>query len=441
MKISTLWALAVPATILLSAIPVITVAADEAVSPRLREELNTIPVQGPKPDPEPIFVTEYVNNIALTWGGWVKLTVLYSRTSDGDVASTSPGRDTYLPQTIPVVAAGAEKSFSYLDFQAKESRLWFKSDGFWDGHLVGGYFEMDFISTLGLGGNERSTNAYTAGIRRAFVTYDDWQFGQDWTTFLNLTAYPDYITDFIGPTEGAVLVRQPMVRYTLDNFQIALENPETVLTVKRAAATTAQEVTGDSVLPDLVMRYNLKADFGDLTAAVLLRRLKAKGGAQASPSISDETATAGGVTLSAKLPIPWFNQKRDDVRFSFTGGSGIGRYIGFNLRDDAVIDTTAANPELEQIKTYAGYVAYRHVWSEKCRTNVYYSTFKASGDEAIAITGTGVTKSIWSGTLNLMYTPVPKITFGVETRYAVRELKNGNDGNLMRLQFAAKYDF
>ncbi|TMP26646.1 porin, partial [Pseudoalteromonas rubra] len=42
---------------------------------------------------------------------------------------------------------------------------------------------------------------------------------------------------------------------------------------------------------------------------------------------------------------------------------------------------------------------------------------------------------------NLLYSPVKKLTFGVEFKHAERETESGADGDLDRLQFSAKYAF
>ena len=52
-----------------------------------------------------------------------------------------------------------------------------------------------------------------------------------------------------------------------------------------------------------------------------------------------------------------------------------------------------------------------------------------------------VTKNATSYHINAIYSPVPKLDFGLEFMYADREVESGNDGDLTRLQFSAKYAF
>ena len=57
------------------------------------------------------------------------------------------------------------------------------------------------------------------------------------------------------------------------------------------------------------------------------------------------------------------------------------------------------------------------------------------------MTGTAVGHKSSSWTLNLLYSPVPKLDVGGEYRHATRELETGHSGSLDRLQFMTKYSF
>ena len=145
----------------------------------------------------------------------------------------------------------------------------------------------------------------------------------------------------------------------------------------------------------------------------------------------DATEMGYGVSVSGKLVLGPSN----DIRFQANWGDGIGRYIGLGISADAVVDGN----DIEPIGIAAGYVAYRHAWTGKLRTTVTASAFQADND--VVLTGDGVTKSVVSGSINLLYSPVSKITVGAEYRHAEREIESGADGSLDRLQFSAKYVF
>ncbi|MFP5358301.1 MAG: porin, partial [Gammaproteobacteria bacterium] len=153
------------------------------------------------------------------WGGFAKLDVIYSSFSDGAIAQ-STSRDFYVPGTIPVSdGTGTGLRRNYLDMHAKETRLFLSTQtDVGTAHKLGGHVEFDFISgqvpPASGGGNEAVTNAYNPALRRAFITYDKWLFGQDWSTFTNLGAIPETL-DFVAfASDGTTFARQPMIRYT-----------------------------------------------------------------------------------------------------------------------------------------------------------------------------------------------------------------------------------
>ncbi|MDP3858605.1 MAG: DcaP family trimeric outer membrane transporter [Stagnimonas sp.] len=360
----------------------------------------------------------------LTWGGYVKADAMYSRFSEGEVAQGS-GRDFYLPNSIPVSAGGGD-SREFFDAHAKETRLFLKTETALDGHKLGTHIEFDFIVSQGAG-TEVVTNAYNPGLRRAFVTYDNWLLGQEWSTFQNLGALPETL-DFVAfPSEGTVFVRQPQVRYTRGGLQLALENPETSVLPGGGGAVAGD---GDSSIPDAIARYNFKLGATELTLAGLLRQLRVENPAAGAAAAVKDSRTGGGLSFSGRIPLG-----KDDLKFMLTSGDGIGRYVALGTSADAVLSAG----ELDSIGITAGYLAYKHQWSPQWRSTLTASAFEADND--IALTGGAVTKSVRSYSGNLLYSPVAKLTFGVEYRHASREVVSGADGDLDRLQFSTKYSF
>jgi hypothetical protein len=78
------------------------------------------------------------------------------------------------------------------------------------------------------------------------------------------------------------------------------------------------------------------------------------------------------------------------------------------------------------------------------RNNPLRFTINISGitvNNGAEISGDGVNKLAWSMSVNLLYSPVKPLTFGVELMRAGRELENVIAGKFDRLQFSAKYNF
>jgi hypothetical protein len=353
------------------------------------------------------------------FGGYVKTDVIYSDFGGGSVSGGSAGRDFYIPGTIPVGDSGE----TYLDVHAKESRINFRSEHNLDnGAKMTTFIEMDFL--LSGQGNERVSNSFSPRLRHAFLTYNKWLFGQTWMTFFNVGALPENL-DFVGPAESTIFGRQAMIRYTNGPWQFAAENPESTITPYGGGGRI---VSDDSRIPDFVGRYNLNRDWGNFTVAAIYRELRYEN----SASGIDDSETGYGISLSGKFKIG----DRDDFRWMASTGKGLGRYMGLNTANGAVLD---ADGNLEAIDSYGIFGSYRHFWNDKWRSNLTLGYLKVDND--VELTGTGVTKKAQSAHVNLIYSPVPKMDFGFEFMYADREVESGADGDLTRLQFSAKYAF
>lgn len=352
-----------------------------------------------------------------SYGGFIKVNNSLSDYSDGNPAPAALIRDFNVPGAIPVGGVGESATF---DSHAKYSRFWFRTDTVLDnGHTLGSLFELDF--GVPTGGDERVTNRYNPSLRRGFLTYNGWLIGQEWSNFMELGALPE-TTDFVGPTEGMAFMRQAQIRYTKGPWSVSLENPESVI---KPFGGGARFVTDENTTPDLTARYNHKADWGFLSLAGLVRQIRYD-----TPGGSD-SATGFGVSLTGKL---LFGQ--DDLRFMATAGSGVGRYVGINLFEDAVLDGSG---DLDTLDVVAAYASYRHVWGGTWRSN--FTVGYASVDNDPALTGLGANAEASSARVNLFWSPAPKFDLGFELSTAKRELENGTSGTMNRLDFQAKYAF
>jgi hypothetical protein len=215
-----------------------------------------------------------------------------------------------------------------------------------------------------------------------------------------------------------------MIRWSKNGWQIAAEQSETVVTTPAGGRI----VTGDDTIPDIVVRYDRKRDWGTLTAAGIVRKLTSSD----DDFGNGDDALGYGLSLSGKVKVG----ARDDIRFMATAGDGLGRYIGVNIVNDAAV--TAAG-DLDPIFTYSGFAAYQHFWSDRLRSVVSGSYFKA--DNPVLLTTDQVTDESWSALANLIWTPVDPLDIGVELMYAERTLENGRMGDLRRLMFSTRYNF
>ncbi|MES2673317.1 MAG: DcaP family trimeric outer membrane transporter [Pseudomonadota bacterium] len=358
-----------------------------------------------------------LDGTTVTYGGYVKLDAIASSYNGGSLPNGNFNRDFYVPSLIPVSGAEANTTF---DMHARQTRFNLGTSSTIDGVALKTFIEMDFQATPI--GDDRVTNGYAPELRLAYISYGNWMFGQNWSTFQNISTLPDTV-DFIGNTDGGIFVRQAQIRYTYDNWQFSLENPETTITPYSGGARI---VADQNPLPDLVSRYNLSAGGLSMSFAVLARQLVNNDAVQSDNNIS---------SISFSVTGKWMIGQ-DDIRFGINSGDGLGRYVGLNTTNDAVL---TANGELEAISTAGAFFSYRHLWNDQWRSNLIYS--QQTIDNDITLTGTGATKKTYSARANLFYSATPKLNFGVEYTYAIRELETGRDGAMNRLQFTAKLDF
>ncbi len=360
--------------------------------------------------------------------GFIKTWASVSRYSGGNIAPESVGRDFYFPSMIPV---GGRNEGNSVEAHAKQTRIVLGTETPIAGHTLKGLLEVDFQVVPGTQGNQRVVNGYNPGLRRAFFTFDNWLFGQEWTNFQYTAALPE-TTDFIGPSEGTVFVRQAQIRYTRKlndtlTLSVAAENPETAST-SLASATIVENA--DDRLPDVTARLNYKTAFGEFSLAGLARKLTIDTG-----TLKD-SADGWGVSFAGKVP---FDAKgRSDIRFMVTHGDGIGRYVGLDLAPDAVF-MPVVGARLYTPTLTAGFAALKLGWTDKLR-----STFIGSGQTIDYANGgepIGASASAWSASANLFYSPIKAIDLGVEFRHAERKLVDGQVGNMDRGELAARYSF
>ena len=219
-------------------------------------------------------------------------------------------------------------------------------------------------------------------------------------------------------------MRQAQLRYTSGAFSVALENPQTVLTNYRA---TTRINSDDGNMPDISARWTKKGTWGHVSVAGLARQLHHQ------TATTSASGSGFGVSVSGKYNIG----KNDDIRYMLTGGQGIGRYVGFALGADGVLDATAS--DIDGTGVLAGFVAWRHVFDPKLRGNLMFS--RAQFDNDTDWTGFGVTRSAQSIHANLIYSPFPKLDIGAELIWGNREVESGADGDLRRLHTSVKYSF
>jgi len=318
------------------------------------------------------------NNASLSFGGYFKADL---RSVSGDIAYRDfwVGNNSFAPDT-------------------KETRLNIRESRFNIGYKQGdfkGVLEWDFYDDQQpTGTTETVTGGHSLRLRHAFVQYKNWKVGQTWSTFMPLASIPEAL-DFGGAHGAQSFVRQTQIRYTDGGLELAIENGSTQ--------------SGESqYIPDVVARYTVKQDWGQISVAALVRSLED----------SNNDGGADGTQVAYNVHGKIKTVGKDDLRFSYNGGAG-GRYIspGANIADLA-----DANGDIHKIDAYT--VAYRHFWNKDYRSTLYYGAMK--------IDALGADRKHIG--LNLLKSVTKKLTIGGEIGNYKTESGDSN-----YLQISAKY--
>jgi hypothetical protein len=365
-----------------------------------------------------------------TYGGYVQMDAITSNYSEGKPAALMD--DLFVPSLIPVESAnGVGDDYQSTNLHAKTSRFYFKTDTDTDAGRISSHIELDFL--VSDQGDERVASSFASRIRHALLKWDyapgkSLLAGQYWSTFFNVGALPDQL-DFVGPV-GTAFQRQPMIRWTNGPFQLALENETTRVNLPEGGT----RLDDSEVMPDIIGRYN--GSTGDLnwSLAAMVRQLSYEARSDANTSVASDDTFGYGLSLAGK-----WNIGSDDLRFMASYGDALGRYLGLNSFNDGYVDVDG---DIGTIDQFGAFVSYRHFWSEQWLSSFTASFSQASNPSSEEFAAAGsLAKAYQSLHLNLQYLPAPRLMLGGEVMYGSKELEDGRDGDMYRLQLSARYAF
>lgn len=337
---------------------------------------------------------------------------------------TGYGEDFAKFAAIPLDNSSAEKKSSDFHAHARQTRLNLTTTTPTEIGEVKAVAEVDFFGTRG---SELATNGHEPQLRLAYGQVGGLMAGQNWSNFFDAAAYPETL-DYVGPV-GVTIIRQVQLRYSGDindnglGYSVSLENPNSDFT-----NGSADTVVGYERYPDFVGVLTQKQDWGHVSLSGILRDISVKN------ETTDQSESDIAYALSASSNINL--GESDNLKFRAAYGNGLGRYI----YDIATSAKGAAynNGTLDLQDGYAGYAAYQHKWTDDLRSTLMGGY--ASMDNETALIGNAQNKSIWSGHANLIWQPVKQYKVGVEYMHGERELDNGSDGKLDRVQASFIYN-
>jgi hypothetical protein len=356
-------------------------------------------------------------NTTMKLYGYAKLDAIYTDTDGG-------GKFAYTPSAVPLDAEQDSLADNSFIMHARQTRLGFATSTDTAYGKFNTKIEGDFY---GSGGNETVSNSWGFRLRRAYGELGNLLIGQEWSTFVDLAAYPETI-DF-GGAAGSLFIRQAMIRWTQPfeggSAMFAIENPETTFLVKGEEGDTSIN-GGNNAVPDFIARVNLDPGFGHYSLVGMLRQL--------SIDTDGYDDSELGYALSANAVIPVMG--KDNIHLEINYGDALGRYM------TSTFDDSFLNPVTHEIETndqYGGLVSYQHFWTNNIRSSFVYSY--AERDNDLSFVSDAVDKAYQSVHANLMWSPVPRIDMGIEYIWAYREVENGEDGDMNRIQAGFQYSF
>lgn len=359
-----------------------------------------------------------IGNTTLTIGGFIKADAVVASGGDGSANNRTLGQ----AANFATFAASDNADKWRFGSSIRESRIGIGTrTADVNGHDLITYIEMDFHGSED-GANEFVSNSYNPRVRLAYAQWADWTVGQDVTTFSELAAIPEILNQ--GKMAAFTYTRQPLLRYGMDvpggRLFAAIENPE--------------DGGNDQAYPDVVLRYQVRNDYGVYSLAGMARTLE-KGN-------TNDRSLQGAVSLSARIPTVG----KDNLRLQYSYGA-LGRYAGLRTFAD-VLSTDTVGPdgdtvfgELTSAVSYGATVAYQKHWAPKWRSNLSLSQLEMVTNTDSTELGRYFDRST-SAHLNLLYAATDTITLGLEYAYWDFGIIDESGSNQYeQVMASAKFDF
>lgn len=302
-------------------------------------------------------------------------------------------------------------------------------------------FEFDLF---GVGDDAGQT---TFRLRHAYGAWGPILAGQTNSLFMDGDTFPNTI-DYWGPI-GMVFLRNPQVRYTYkagsNEFAIAIEKPGNDIdpgNIRRIDPELGANIRGDEKWPDLTAHWRYDDGWGHVQLAGILRKV----GFETVGTLNNEpkdSKMGWGINGSASFKV-W---NKDRLHLSAVYGEGIASYMNDGGTDlgpkvsEIVVPPTGPpvlrlRPDVVPLLGLMAY--YDHYWNDQLSTSIGWSMNKLDN---LSFQAADAFQTGQYASVNLLYTPDPRLLMGAEFLWGEREDKNGNKGDDMRLQVSFKYSF
>lgn len=292
---------------------------------------------------------------------------------------------------------------------AKTTRLGLDFKTSVNGAEVGGKLESDFAGT-----ND------SFRIRQAYLTYENWLIGQTQSNFLSNHA--PFMIDF-STNVGGGTTRLPMVRYGFDL------TPATQLFLAAEKPNSSAEDIKSSV-PTLTAKlaHNFDDKKGNASARALVEVYKDE----------DVNKRKAGWGLAAGTTYQVLDPLKATLDVSYTKGVN-GILYGTNANDAFVDDE--GNRNIEQNEIWAVQTGLTYSILSNLKTSLGYGALFADKDSDYADLNEAANKEVQQAWLNLVYSPVKPLEFGIEYVNGERKTFNNEKFKDNRIGLMSKYSF
>ena len=276
---------------------------------------------------------------------------------------------------------------------------------------LGGKVEVDFA------GSTTDSNG-ALRIRHAYLTYNNWLFGQTTSNFLSNHA-PEMIDFATNVGGGTNRLRLPQVRY---GFNLA---PATKLFI------SAEE--GDS------SGKNIKYSVPNLTAKLTQGFADGKGSVSARALVenyksADDSDTAWGLAAGVNYQV--MDRLKISADVSYVDGNS--NYL-YGSNSSYVVDD--ANGKIAQNEAFGVQVGGTYKFNEKLRSTLAYGALFADDGTDYARINDAANEEVYQAWINFIYSPVKPLDLGVEYINGKRDTFAGNSYKDNRVGLMAKYSF
>lgn len=332
---------------------------------------------------------------------------------------------------IALPGTPAAKAIGRFQMDPRFTRLNVETDTPTDYGVIGSVLEFD-LDGDGLTASQKVTYSVSPRLRRAFVTYDNWLFGQtQQLTYDAVTSIASIDNNsFMGQFAGN---RFPQIQYRWDidaakkhQLYVALEAPYSDVTGVaasnfQAGGQMSYQTNAVDHVPDLSVKYVETGTWGRFFTAGTLRNIEVNsdgvkgtsGGVSAGAGTFDpnpiQTSTWSGFIDAGAKVFTTLGDPRNAVFLNANWGPAGGRSVNYAGTNSAIVD---AYGKLHMQQTAGASAAYQHYWNNKWVSNADYGIQRQWAQLSMQNTQ-GLWKMGQQAELNTFYMPTTYLNFGL----------------------------